>query len=134
MANALFAKGKEHIAKGDVDWLNDDIKLVFIDHDDVTPDPDTDEFLSDISAGIVDTSGNFAGKSCTNGIYDADDIVVSSVTGDQFESVVIFKDTGTPATSILIAFFDVMSGLPCTPDGTNITVTWDNGASKIFAL
>lgn len=135
MANALFAKGKKKILDGDIDLLADNIKIVFVDEDDDVPVPATDEFLSDIAAGArVATSGNLAGKSTTDGVFDADDVVVSSVTGDEFESVVIYKDTGDPATSPLIAYFDTMSGLPCTPDGSNITVTWDNGAEKIFAI
>jgi hypothetical protein len=46
---------------------------------------------------------------------------------------VIYKDTGTASTSPLIGYFDVVaSGLPVTPNGGNITVTFN--ASGIFAL
>ena len=44
------------------------------------------------------------------------------------------KDTGSAATSNVIACFQSATGLPVTPNGTDIPVTWDNGANKILAL
>ena len=35
---------------------------------------------------------------------------------------------------VLIAHLDTGTGFPVTPNGSDITVTWDAGASKIFAL
>jgi hypothetical protein len=135
MASALFAKGKKKLLDADIDLLVDNLKIVCVDHTDDTPVPATDEFLSDIIAGArVATSGNLAGKSTTGGVFDADPITLAAVTGDEFESLVIYKDTGDPATSPLIAYIDTGAGLPCTPDGSDITITWSDGASKIFAI
>ena len=44
----------------------------------------------------------------------------------------IWKDTGSEATSPLIAYFDTVTGLPVTPNGGNINLTFD--AAGIFAL
>ena len=33
-----------------------------------------------------------------------------------------------------INFIDTATGLPITPNGGDIIVTWDNGANKIFKL
>ncbi len=135
MANALFAKAKKKFLDADIDLLVDNIKCVLVDHADDNPDVSTDEFLSDIlAAARVATSGNLANKSTTGGVFDADDITIAAVTGDQFESIVIYKDTGDASTSPLIARIDTASGLPCTPNGGDITITWDNGSNKIFAL
>jgi hypothetical protein len=47
--------------------------------------------------------------------------------------LIIYRHTGTEATSHLIAFFDTgVTGLPVTPNGGNITVAWSG--SGIFAL
>jgi hypothetical protein len=82
----------------------------------------------------VATSGNLASKSTTGGVFDAADVTITTVSGDQFEYIIIYKDTGTASTSNLIACIDTATGLPCTPNGGDITITWDNGANKIFAL
>ncbi len=135
MANALFDKGREGFLAGDIDWDANNIKLVFVDHAADTPAPATDDNLDDIlAAARVATSGNFTGKTVTNGVADADDVTVSGVTGDPFESIVIYKDTGVESTSRLIAFIDTATGLPLTPSGGDVTVAWDSGSNRIFKL
>jgi hypothetical protein len=136
MANALFDKGREGFLGGDIDWDANNIKLVCVDHADDTPVVATDDFLDDIGAAArVATSGNFANKTKTAGVADADDITLTSVTGDQFESIVIYNDTpATEAGKHLIAYIDSATGLPCTPNGGNINIVFDSGANKIFKL
>lgn len=135
MANALYDKGRQAFLEGDIVILTDNIKVVLVDTATYTVNLATDEFLSDIPAGErVATSGNLATKTSTAGVFDAADVTFSSVTGDVSEALVIYKDTGTAGTSQLIAFIDTATGLPVTPNGGDITVTWDNGTNKIFKL
>lgn len=135
MANSLFDKGRENFLGGDADWDANAIKLVFVDHADDTPMVATDDALDDIlAAARVATSGAFVNKTKTNGVADADDVTLTAVSGDSFESIVIYKDTGVEATSLLIAYIDTATGLPFTPSGSDITVQWDNGANRIFKL
>ena len=135
MANALYAKAKEKFLSGAIDLLTDDIKVSAVDGADYTPDLNADEFFDDIPSGaIVDTTANLSGKSVTGGVFDASDVTLTSVSGDPFEMLVIWKDTGTPATSPLIAKIDTATGLPATPAGVDIPIVWDSGANKIFAL
>jgi hypothetical protein len=135
MANALFDAGRERFLGGDNDWDANNIKLVFVDHADDNPNVTTDDFLDDIlGAARVATSGNFASKTKTAGVADAADVTVAAVSGDQFESVVIYADSGTESTSSLIAKIDTATGLPLTPSGGDVTVVWDNGTNKIFKL
>jgi hypothetical protein len=135
VANALFDYGREGFLAGDIDWDANNIKLVFVDHGVDTPVPATDQFLSDIAVGArVATSGNFASKTTTAGVADAADVTVTSVSGAQFESIDIYQDTGVAGTSRLIAFIDTATGLPFTPSGSDITVVWSSGSSKIFKL
>jgi len=135
MSNSLFDGGREAFLGGDADWDANTIKLVCVDHADDTPNVTTDDNLDDIlAAARVATSGAFASKTKTAGVADAADVVLTTVTGDQFESIVIYKDTGTESTSLLLVFIDTATGLPCTPNGANITVAWDSGANKIFRL
>jgi len=135
MASALYGLGRGHILDGDIDWSANDIVLSFMDSADYTLNINTDEDQVDLTdAGIVATSGNFAGKSSTLGVADATDVVVPTVAGDQFEYIVIYMDSGVDATSWLICCIDTATGLPCTPNGGDITVQWDAGANKIFKL
>lgn len=134
MANALYGLGREAFLGGDLDWDANTIKAVLTDHGADTPNVTTDDFLDDISAGTIATSGAFATKTKTLGVADADDITFSSVSGATVESVNIYKDSGVASSSTLIAYIDTATGLPCTPNGGNITVQWDNGANKIFKL
>ena len=135
MANALYDLGREAFLAGDIAWDTDNIKCVLVDTADYTVNLATDQFHADITgAGIVSTSGNFASKTITIGVADAADIILSSVTGDESEAVVVYQDTGSSATSRLIAYIDTATGLPVTPNGGDITIQWDNGASKIFKL
>lgn len=100
MANALFDKGREKHLNGYISWTRDDIKLALVDTATYSVDLVNDEFLSDIPGGeIVATSGNFTAKTTTAGVADAADVVLSAVSGDQSEALVIYRDvpsaTGT---------------------------------------
>lgn len=135
MANALFDKARQRFLEGQFNWNTDTIKAALVDTGTYTPNLSAHEFLSDISTGArVAMSGAFTGKTTTGGAADANDITYTSVTGPSIEAIVIFKDTGTDSTSPLIAYIDTATGLPITPNGGDIIVTWDNGANKIFKL
>jgi hypothetical protein len=135
MSNSLYTKAKQALIAGDIDLDADTIKAVFVDGADYTPNMSTHQFLSDIpSAARVAVSGALQNKSVADGTFDADDIVVASVSGDQFEYIALFKDTGVEGTSRLILLIDTATGLPCTPNGSDITIQWSGGADKIFRL
>lgn len=135
MANSLYTKAKQGLIDGSIDLDSDDIRAVLVDGADYTPNLATDEFLSSIpSAARVAVSGALQNKTVTDGVFDADDIVIASVTGDQFEYLVLYKHTGSDATARLILLIDSATGLPCTPNGSDITIQWPSGADKIFRL
>lgn len=135
MANALYAKGRQKFLEGSIAWLTDNIKVVGVDSADYTPNLTTDEFLSDIPAiGRVATSANLTTKTSAAGVADSDDPSFVGATGDQFEYLAIYKDSGVAATSPLIALIDTATGLPVTPNTSDIAIQWDNGSNKIFKL
>lgn len=137
MANALYDKGREHFLDGSLDWDTQDIRFVFTDHGEDTPVVATDEDLDDIDDGsaTIATSDTLASKTIAAGVADAADSTVSTVSGAEFESINIYYHTGTASTSLLIAYIDTATGLPCTPNGGDITVQWDSSANKkIFKL
>jgi len=136
MANALYAKGKEKLLSSTnaISLDADTIKVALMKNN-YAQNLATDEFHSTISSHIVGTPQTLSSKSITAGVFDAADPTWSAVTaGDTLEAVVIYKDTGTSATSPLLAYIDTITGFPLTTNGGDITVVWDNGAFKIFSL
>ena len=134
MANALYDKGRNAFATGDIDWVNDPITVFLIDTNDYTVDLATHEFLTSVPGDARVASSALAAKTAVAGVVDANDAIFSSVSGDPSEALILVKATGSDATSNLIAYYDTATGLPVTPNGGDITVTWDNGANKIFKL
>ena len=137
MANALFTSYRRDCLVRDIgaDYDTDNIKAVLVDHGTDTPVPATDDYLDDIAVGArVATSGNFANKTGVGGTADADDVTWTSVSGASCESIDIYKDTGSAATSPLMVFIDTATGLPVTPGGGDIIAVWDSGANKIFTV
>lgn len=126
-----------------VDWADDNIKVVLVDAGAYTVNLNTDGFLSDIAGGArIATSANLASKTTSTGaagsfiggIADAADFTFTAVSGVPCEALVIYKDTGTASTSVLIAYIEAATGLPVTPNGGDITVSWDNTGNRIFNL
>lgn len=135
MTSGMYDLGRKKFADADIDWLLDTIKVVLVDAADYTVNLTTHEFLSDVPVGArVKTSGALTGKNSDAGVLDASDLLITSVSGDEFEAVVLFKDTGDPATSPLIAYIDSGTGLPFTPVGTDIMIQWSSGAYRILKL
>lgn len=112
-----------------------DIRIIAVDLADYTYSAAHD-FLDDVPAGArVAVSGALQNTTIANGVFDADDITIANVTGDQFEALIYYIHTGTESTSRLIMFQDAgVTGLPLTPSGTDVIVQFDSGANKIFAL
>ena len=134
MANSLYTKAKQHLIDATIDLDSNDIRAILVDGADYTPVLATHETLADIPAAArVAVSGALAGKTVTDGVFDADDKVVAAVTGDQFEYIVLYQHTGAES-ALLIALLDTVTGLPCTPNGSDITIQWSSGADKILRL
>ncbi len=132
MANSWYDKGVEYFA---APWTAQNIKAVLVDTALYTIDLATHQFLSSIAIGArVATSGNFASKTLAAGVLDAADITFPAVTGAQCGLVVVYRDSGSAATSELLFAIDTATNLPVTPNGGDITISWDNGANKIAVL
>ncbi len=129
MASAIYPKFKQKIMEGSINIPSDTIKIALVDTGAYTYSS-AHEFFSS-ATGVVGTPVTLSNKSVVNGIFDADDATFSAVSGNSVEAVVIYKDTGSAATSPLIIFID---GISVTPNGGSITIQFDSGANKIFAL
>lgn len=135
MANTLYDLARQRFLEAQINWMTDTVKVILVDTGAYTPQTSVHQYLSDIP-----TSARIAGpvtltaKSTTGGAADAADVTFTSVTGASIESIVIYIDSGQENTSPLIAYIDTATGLPITPNGGDIIVTWDNGTNKIFKV
>lgn len=133
MANAIYPLYKQSLIDGDTNIdLNDlTVKVALVDTG-VYTYSDAHQFLSSLT-GVVGTAQTIAATTVTNGLFDGDNVTYTGVTGNSVEALVIYIDTGVAGTSRLVAFIDTgVTGLPITPNGGDITVTWN--ASGIFQL
>lgn len=75
-------------------------------------------------------SVSLANVTATNGVLDADDTLVTSVTSSAMHSVVVYDDT----ISKLMLYFDEGIGFDALPSG-DVRILWpDDAATKIFPL
>lgn len=134
MANALYQKWKEQLLQFTTNnnLSAGTVKVALVDTGVYTYSA-TDQFFSAISSAVIGTPQSLGTKTFVNGVFDAADVSYTSVTGNSVEALVIYIDTGTAGTSPLVAFIDTgVTGLPVTPNGGNIAITWN--ATGIFAL
>ena len=133
MANALYPKWKqallEFTADNDLDGQTVKVALVTAGY----TYSGANQYYSSVSASVVGTPQTLGSKTFTDGVFDADDVTFLAVSGSQVVSLVIYIDTGNPATSPLVAFIDTgVTNLPVTPNGGDISITWNS--TGIFSL
>lgn len=143
MANTLTVVYRNNLLGGGahpgyVDWNADTIKFHLIDGADHTFNATTNEDEADITNAAIVATGTLANVtigSVAAGTVDADNTTLSSVTGDQSEYIVFWKDTGTDTTSPLLIMMDTFaSGMPVTPNGGDIVFSWNaSGIAQIGA-
>ena len=141
MANALYPKWKEKFLQGTAAALlngsgSTGVYACLYDVGAGGAYDSADEFFSAVVAGQVGTEIELsAGKTYTNGVFDSStDPTFTSVTGATCEAIIIFVKTASANTTWpVVAYLDTnITNLPVTPNGGNISLTWN--ASGIFGL
>jgi len=133
MANTIYPLYKQALLGGlaNIDVDGGTVKAALVDTGTYTYSA-AHQFLTSLS-GVVGTAGTITNTTVTNGLFDGDDVTYTAVSGNSAEAIVIYIDTGVAGTSRLVLYMDTgVTGLPVTPNGGNITITW-NG-SGIFQL
>jgi hypothetical protein len=146
MANGLYDPGREGFLLGEIDWDTAVIKaaLVRLTAGGAAVFTASQKFVSDLTAThtIAATSAALASKTGTSGVANAASVTFSAVAANANSHVVVLfqasavgggADVAATAQR-LIAWIDTGTNLPVTPNGGDITVTWDTGANKIFKL
>ena len=144
MANTLYDSARALFAKGQIDWESDDIycclvnanysfnvghtKLTAIDGSEAGPR----DYGTAGSAGVALTNKGVQ----TNGAIFADSVrfVTCAAGRPAVTAIVLFRKGVDDANSDLIYYADVATGLPITPNGGDIIVTWSTGTNRILRL
>ena len=134
MANALYKKGKNQFLSSDLQWSSTCSFGVVLVASPYTVDLVADDALADITAANRVASTTLANLSSSDGAADADNVTLSSVSGSVVFYVVGFNNTGNDSTASLVFYIDTATGLPLTPNGGDITITWDSGSIGIFEI
>jgi hypothetical protein len=115
-----------------IDMDSDSIKVALVGT--YTVNLATHQYVSDLT-NIVVRSAALTSVAVTAGVFSAANPTISAVSGSTVNYLVLFDDTpATDATKPLVAYIDTGTGLPFTPNGGDVTISWDTGANKIFKL
>ena len=137
MTSALYSKAKESFLSQNpsIDLDTDTIKVALVNTSTDYTYSSSHQYKSSVTSYSGTTDQTLGSKTITNGVFDAADATFTAVAisgSKTVQALVIYKDTGSAATSPLIAYIDGFTAV--TPNGGDITVTFDNGANKIFSL
>lgn len=94
------------------------------------------DFFNDL-AGIIGTDQRIVNPTfgtVAQGVFDGDNVTFTAVSGNSVEALAFYRhNAGANTTWRTFLFLDTgQTNLPVTPNGGNITITWD--AAGIFGL
>jgi len=131
MADVVYNSFKQKIMDGSIDLDTDTIRVALVTSS-YTPDQDAHEDFADITnevsgTGYVAEGAALASTAVTKdntdneGVFDADNVTWSTATLTA-RGAVVYKDSGTPATSWLVAYFDFTEDK--SSSGGDFVLTW----------
>lgn len=141
MASFIYCKALEHLTNALIDFDTDTIK-VSLHTSSYTPNQDTHDYYNDVSnevtsSGYTAGGATLASKTVTldtanNRVdYDAADVIWNAVTFTA-RYAVLYKSTGTAATSPLIACIDF--GGDKSPAAEDFVLIWATAGLLRLAL
>jgi len=138
MANAMWVEYKQSLLAADtnvslnIDTATDGPFVALLDTGTYTFSA-AHQFFSSLS-GIVGTDQRITAPTVADGLFDGADLTYTAVSGNSVEALAIYRhNSGANTTWRLVSYHDTgVTGLPVTPNGGNITVTWN--ASGILQL
>lgn len=139
VSSFTFIRARKALAQAELNWVTDTVKMMLLDSG-YTPDTVAHQFKSDLSHEIVGSGYVAGGVALTTKtlVYDTGLAKVLLGADDAnwpSESIaarfgLIYKDTGTAGTSILLGGFDFGADTPAS--GVGLLVDW--GTAGVFQL
>lgn len=130
----IYQKFLTALGTGDApDFDTADVRVIPVDVD-YAVDGINDEFLSDISAGIIGSAQVVGSVTWVAGLLDGDGVTFDDVAdGDTIVALVFYDHTGSSATSRLLCYMDDSGGTSINYDstGANIEADWPAGILRV---
>ena len=131
MSSFIYNSAKLRLLQGAFDFTSDQFKVALVTSAH-SPDKDTHEYFADLTNEVTGTNYTSGGKVLQNivlsqddendrAILDADNLVWSVATFTA-RAAVIYKNTGSAATSPLLAYIDFDEDLEAT--GEDFILQW----------
>lgn len=138
MPNSLYNYARELCATSGLDWVSGTFRCYLIDKD-ASPGytfSAAHQYFSSVDAATHAAGPQTLGsKAATDGACSAGNVTFSAVSaGPAIDAILIIKFVSDPSDSPNVAWIDTATGLPITPNGGDIIVTWDTGTNKIFRV
>lgn len=133
MADVIYNSFKAYIMDGSIDLDTDTIDVMLVTSS-YTPDQDLHEDKADVTNEVSGTGYTAGGQALASkavtiddtdneGVFDAADVTWSSSTITA-RGAVIYKDTGTAATSLLVCYLDFTSDQ--SSSAGDFTIQWNS--------
>jgi len=140
MASLFYNAGKVALSNGTTAYSTDTIKVALTTSA-YTPNIDTDDFFNDVTneivgAGYTAGGATLASKTITQdnvnnrAVFDAADTTWTTSTITNARYAILYKSTGTPATSQLLCYIDLL--VDRSTAGDTFKIEWDS--TGIFYL
>jgi hypothetical protein len=133
MANIIYNSAKAKLMDGSIDLDTDTIRVALVTSD-YTPSQDDHEDYADITNEVVGTGYTAEGAALANkavttddtdneGVFDADDVTWTSSTITA-RGAIVYKDSGTAATSWFLCYYDF--GSDQSSSSGDFTIAWNS--------
>lgn len=137
MANALYGNARKRFGAGLIHWGTgagaNNFSCLLVNTSAYTVDLAAHSVVTSVAAGARVATSTMVTQALSSGIMDASNITYSAVTGAVSEALIIYLKAASSSVSYLVSYIDTASaGLPVTPNGGDITVTW--ATSGVFRI
>jgi hypothetical protein len=135
MASFFYTRSVASLLQGNIALATATMKATLVDSADYVANKDTHDFYDDITAAGRVATGTLVNVTVVAGVatvtIDANDLTLSSVSGDQSEAVVIWEDTaGAESADPVVLYLELVA--PITPNGGDIVLQWHvNGLATV---
>lgn len=135
MANFVYTKAADEIAKANIDWLNNDIRVILVNN---TSTADTEEDVNTIS-GFA-TLGELSGTGYSRKVlgtkavnrddpndrseWDAADVVYTGINAGTAQAAIIYKHVTNDTDSIPLMYID-QTDFPIVTNGGDVTLNFN---------